>query len=419
MRYIFNNLANINAYALPLAAFFILISTSLTNVFFLISVIIGLIICIKKKEYSVLYEKKFLLFSILIYLALLISYIYTIADNSDVFLVLKKYIKFIYIPFIYYYIKKYKNENLIIKFFIYGSTFVLFLSYVKYFNIFDFNLLYELTSIIQFNYTKYNIIETHAVIFQNYIISGIIICFLCYINLILGINNKSILNYLISLFSFIFIIFMNDSRTSYIIISLLLIFIFYKYFFERKIIFFITSIIVFSFLMLSPFSDNLTDRISKINEDVVKIYNNDFDSSVGLRYGWVLCGISNIKNNPFLGNGVGSYKKLSNNCIDTKDVNLNDTFISNNPHNEFVSLSTQIGLAGLFLYVIFLFNLYLDSKNNILAQGAFIIIFISSIFNSAIYDNILGLFIVLIIGITHQKNVGYPMLGKHNNKIFS
>jgi len=171
--------------------------------------------------------------------------------------------------------------------------------------------------------------------------------------------------------------------------------------------------------MLSPFSDNLTDRISNINEDIVKIYNNDLDSSGGLRYGWVLCGISNIKNNLFLGNGVGSYRKLSNNCIDTKDVNLNDTFISNNPHNEFISLSTQIGLVGLFLYAIFLFNLYLDSRNNILAQGAFIIIFISSIFNSAIYDNILGLFIVLIIGITHQKNVGYPMLGKHNNKIFS
>ena len=419
MRYIFNNLANINAYALPLAAFFILISTSLTNVFFLISVIIGLIICIEKREYSVLYEKKFLLFSILIYLVLLISYIYTIADSSDVFLALKKYIKFIYIPFIYYYIKKYKNENIIIKFFIYGSTFVLFLSYLKYFNIFDFNLLYELTSIIQFNYTEYNIIESNSVIFQNYIISGIIICFLCYINLILGINNKSILNYLISLFSFIFIMFMNDSRTSYIIISLLLIFIFYKYFFERKIIFFITPIIFFSFLMLSPFSDNLTDRISNINEDIVKIYNNDLDSSGGLRYGWVLCGISNIKNNLFLGNGVGSYRKLSKNCIDTKDVNLNDTFISNNPHNEFISLSTQIGLVGLFLYAIFLFNLYLDSRNNILAQGAFIIIFISCIFNSAIYDNILGLFIVLIIGITHQKNTGYPMLGKHNNKIFS
>ena len=88
-------------------------------------------------------------------------------------------------------------------------------------------------------------------------------------------------------------------------------------------------------------------------------------------------------------------------------------------NNEFASLSTQIGLVGLFLYAIFLFNLYLDSRNNILAQGAFIIIFISCIFNSAIYDNILGLFIVLIIGITHQKNTGYPMLGKHNNKIFS
>ena len=415
MRDIFDNSKDIYVYVLPLAAFFILVSTAVTNTFLVIAALIGFLICITKREYKVLYEKKLLLLCIILFSVLLISYLYTIADNIDVFLSLKKYIKFMYIPFIYYYIKQYNNESLVIKFFIYGSTFILFLSYLKYFNVFDFNLLYELTSIIQFNYTKYNIIETKSVIFQNYIISGIVISFLCFINLVLGIKNKSILNYIISLFSFFYIIFMNDSRTSYIIISLLMFLVFYKYFFDRKITFYITSILIVSIIIFSPFSQNFTKRISIISEDVTKIFNRDFDSSSGLRYGWVLCGVKNLVDKPFTGYGVGSYKKSLNNCLGIKESNLGNKFITNNPHNEFVSLSTQLGLGGLFLYILFIYNLYLKSNNNTLAQGVFVIVFISSIFNSAIYDNILGLFIVLLISITHQLHAGYSMTEKYNN----
>ena len=415
MRNIFDNLKDIYVYALPLAAFFILVSTALTNTFLVVAAFIGFLICVTKREYKVLYEKKLLLLCIILFSVLLISYLYTIADNMDVFLSLKKYIKFMYIPFIYYYIKQYNNESLVIKFFIYGSTFILFLSYLKYFNVFDFNLLYELTSIIQFNYTKYNIIETRSVIFQNYIISGVVISFLFFINLVLGIKNKNILNYIISLFSFFYIIFMNDSRTSYIIISLLMFLVFYKYFFDRKITLYIMSILIFSIIIFSPFSQNFTKRISIISEDVIKIYNKDFDSSSGLRYGWILCGVKNIVDKPFTGYGVGSYKNSLNNCLGIKEANLSSKFITNNPHNEFVSLSTQLGLGGLFLYILFIYNLYLKSNGNTLAQGVFVIVLISSIFNSAIYDNILGLFIVLLISITHQLYTGYSMTGKYNN----
>ena len=123
----------------------------------------------------------------------------------------------------------------------------------------------------------------------------------------------------------------------------------------------------------------------------------------------------NIVDKPFTGYGVGSYKNSLNNCLGIKDANLSSKFITNNPHNEFVSLSTQLGLGGLFLYILFIYNLYLKSNNNTLAQGVFVIAFISSIFNSAIYDNILGLFIVLLISITHQLYTGYSMTGKYNN----
>ncbi len=409
MRNTFDNLKDFYAYVLPLAAFFILISTAVTNTFLVIAAFIGFVICVSKREYLVLYEKKILLLCIILFFVLLISYLYTAASNLDVILSLKKYIKFIYIPFIYYYIKEYKNENLVIKYFIYGSTFILFLSYLKYFNVFDFNMLYKITSYIQFNYTKYNIIETKSVIFQNYIISGVVICFLCFINLIIGIKKKNIANYLISLFAFVYIIYMNDSRTSYIIISLLSFIIFYKYFFKRKFIFYVAPILVASIIIYSPFSENLTKRISVINQDVVKIFNQDFDSSSGMRYGWILCGIKNVVDKPFTGYGVGSYKKSLSNCFDVKEANLDEEFITNNPHNEFISLSTQLGLGGLFLYILFLYNLYVNSKNNTLAQGIFIIVLVSSIFNSAIYDNILGLFIVLLISITHQLSAGYSM----------
>ena len=409
MRNTFDNLTDFYAYVLPLAAFFILISTAVTNTFLVIAAFIGFVICISKREYLVLYERKILLLCLTLFFVLVISYLYTTASNLDVILSLKKYIKFIYIPFIYYYIKEYKNENLVIKYFIYGSTFILFLSYLKYFNVFDFNMLYEITSYIQFNYTKYNIIETKSVIFQNYIISGVIICFLCFINLIIGIKKKNIANYLISLFAFVYIIYMNDSRTSYIIISLLSFIVFYKYFFKRKFIFYIAPILVASIIIYSPFSENLTKRISVTTQDVVKIFNQDFDSSSGMRYGWILCGIKNVVDKPFTGYGVGSYKKSLSNCFDVKEANLDKEFITNNPHNEFISLSTQLGLGGLFLYILFLYHLYVNSKSNTLAQGIFIIVLVSSIFNSAIYDNILGLFIVLLISITHQLSVGYSM----------
>jgi len=77
--------------------------------------------------------------------------------------------------------------------------------------------------------------------------------------------------------------------------------------------------------------------------------------------------------------------------------------ISNNPHNEFISISSQLGLFGLILYILFLFTLFKESKNKFLASGVFIIILVSSFFNSAMYDNVFGIFLVIIISLVYQK----------------
>ena len=81
-----------------------------------------------------------------------------------------------------------------------------------------------------------------------------------------------------------------------------------------------------------------------------------------------------------------------------------DLAISNNPHNEFVSMSTQLGLFGLSLYILFLYSLFKEARKRYLAIGAFVIIFVSSFFNSVFYDNVFGLFIVIMLSLVYQKN---------------
>ena len=135
MSFIANNIKNVDLYLLPLAAFFLLISSAGTNFFIVISVIISFIYVIKNKDYNVIVEKNILKLCFAIFLLFLISSFYTIANTEEVLGTLKKYLKFLYIPFIYYLIKIKKNEIIIINFFIYGVTLILVLSYLKYFNI--------------------------------------------------------------------------------------------------------------------------------------------------------------------------------------------------------------------------------------------------------------------------------------------
>ena len=79
-----------------------------------------------------------------------------------------------------------------------------------------------------------------------------------------------------------------------------------------------------------------------------------------------------------------------------------EKYVTNNPHNEFISISSQLGVFGLILYSGFILFLFYENRNNILGIAVAMTILISSIFNSAFYDNMLGLFLVIIICLTQK-----------------
>jgi len=141
------------------------------------------------------------------------------------------------------------------------------------------------------------------------------------------------------------------------------------------------------------------------NKDIKLLIDKNYTSSIGLRTLWLSIGIQNLNDEPILGSGVGSYKNLVQHFLEKNTINVkHDLAISNNPHNEFVSMSTQLGLFGLSLYILFLYSLFKEARKRYLAIGAFVIIFVSSFFNSVFYDNVFGLFIVIMLSLVYQKN---------------
>ena len=407
MSFIANNIKNVDLYLLPLAAFFLLISSAGTNFFIVISVIISCIHVIKNKDYNVIVEKNILKLCFGIFLLFLISSFYTIANSEEALGTLKKYLKFLYIPFIYYLIKIKKNEIIIINFFIYGVTLILVLSYLKYFNVIDFNYLYDFLSQVKLTNVQDKIINTRSSIFQNYIIQGIIFSFYSFLCLYVAKKNTSLLYYLLSLLSLCNILFINDSRAAYILIIILAALSLYRIITQNK--YRVIILIVFTASLSTQISSNFENRVTRIVDSANLISENNYNSSLGKRYIWAQIAGRNFLNSPILGLGVGSYQESVINYFKDSSPSNFDIYVTNNPHNEFLSINSQLGVFGSILFVGFLVLLSRDSKNNIFAQGITVVVIVSSIFNSAFYDNMLGLFLIIIIGLLYNINKNFKV----------
>ena len=393
-------LKSIEIYFLPLVAFFILFSTAVVNFFILSSVIITLLRIFENKYFLNLISKKFMLYGILIFFFLCLSSYYSIGNFETIFITLKKYVKFLYIPILFYSIKIHKNHYLIINYFLRGAAIVLFLSYLKYFAIIDFTNLY--------NYFDMNLVGTltKASVFQTSIVHGAIFSFVFYLSVFMARKDNNFFYYLFSIFCLFNVIFMNDSKNSYIIAILLIFLVIYFYFYKRKYVVTILSFLFLFIISMSPLSETFIKSLNEASSDVMLLTQNNFTSSTGLRALWAINGFYNLYNKPILGSGVGSYYKTIEDFVDKKNIDVQSHLaISNNPHNEFVSISTQLGLFGLILYILFLYRIFKESLGNFLGLGVFVIISVSSFFNSALYDNVFGLFIVLILSLVYQKDL--------------
>lgn len=387
-------------YALCFSFFFILISTAAINVGILLGVFTGCIIIAKDRKYiEVFIKNKINLSIVLLMFIFLISSLYTIASFDEAVLSLKKYIKLLYIPVCYYILQKDWIRYKAINYFIVGCTIILILSYLRYYGLIQSIYIAKLANFLGSDYVD----KGGVTIFQHSINHGVVLCFYFIITYLRAKKTDDKLYYLLSFLSFYNILFMNVSRTSYIIISILLIFIIYSYFRNKN---YRQNLIIFIFLSTSLIIGNtstINERFNNAAHDLSLIKNNSFSTSLGLRYIWANNGVTNIMLEPIFGHGVGSYKKTIEAYYSSNNLNSKHRFLTQNPHNEFISISTQTGLLGLSLFLWFIYLLIKNFSHTLFGKSAIIIVITSCLFNSLFYDNVLGIFAVLIISFAMQK----------------
>ena len=152
-----------------------------------------------------------------------------------------------------------------------------------------------------------------------------------------------------------------------------------------------------------------------INSNLENIQEGNYNNSLGMRYMWFKIGLDNFTNEPILGYGIGSFYKTAETYFKNNNIlyfytdkNNNSEPISeknlltNNPHSEIISISSQLGIIGLLTFSIFLY-LILFNYAGPMSFATFIIVSVSSLFNSVFYDNMIGLFIIIIISLFYKN----------------
>ena len=154
---------------------------------------------------------------------------------------------------------------------------------------------------------------------------------------------------------------MNNSRTGYLIAITLILLIIISFLQKNEIKKMLLAIALFSFSLFFAGKDVFTERLNLANNDLNSIQENKFSSSTGYRYVWLLHGLESFQNNLLLGTGVGSYKPTLKMYLDNNNLPYEE-FLTQNPHNEFISIGVQTGLIGLTIFLLLLLFLFIKCK---------------------------------------------------------
>jgi O-antigen ligase len=124
----------------------------------------------------------------------------------------------------------------------------------------------------------------------------------------------------------------------------------------------------------------------------------DLGTSMGQRLYFWQHSIDLIRESPLIGYGTGSFAK------EFKRITGNADLIAENPHNEYLMITVQLGLVGLFAYLIFLASQWrcsfdLPEDRRWFAQGICLSLAVNSLFNTTFLDHTEGHWYAILIAL--------------------
>ena len=373
-------------------AFFIPFGPALTNLFLFFTLIFILLSGGLRSHIQNIWSNEVSKIAILLFMLLAIGITWSIAETNDAFRVLKKYLPLLYIPMLMPIFNTEARKTIGVNIFLFSMTFILAIIYLM-----NFGVISEFNIPIPGRHRPVNVTIDGG--FQTHIITNILMAFAAYIYLIrtlLNVGLKLTFNFILFSLAAYNVIFISTGTSGQVLFAILLVlFVFQN--FNKKTLAILAMFSIFSIIIGTPQS-NSTSATSTVSSTVEKLISRFHEltvdstpENVNYRPQRYINSIKMIASDPWFGSGTGSYAAAYKEKL--PEIEKITTGTKWNPHNEYLSIGVQVGVAGIFLLLFLFFNQLkaaskiTTSEDRYIAQGFVVLMIIGCIANSMIMDS--------------------------------
>ena len=324
-----------------------------------------------------------------------ISLLWTVAPQIDALGSIAKYGKLLVIILIPALIRNHRDAMYALASFALAQLFLVLSSWMLFFQ-------------LPIPWATSNMALTHYAVFSSYLDQGIIsavFAFICW-----HLRSLATWQYgrpiciIIALAALLNVLFVLNGRTGHVVaIALMSISIMWELPRKYRLLITVIPFLLTAILLIS--SSKLYNRLSLVKTEVQSYsVETSATSSSGIRLGLWSNSMKMIAEHPIVGSGVGSWSSEYNRLqrqINPLHADIKGNF---NPHQEYLLWGVQLGSIGFILIGGLFFSIFLDSRkmekhySNAL-QSTLVALAISCLFNSSIYDALIGDFFCVTIGI--------------------
>lgn len=139
-------------------------------------------------------------------------------------------------------------------------------------------------------------------------------------------------------------------------------------------------------------SENFSGRLQEVTSEIQAYKPGQSRTSIGQRFDWWSSSLKLVKDKPVIGHGTGSFPIVHRELTEGTKIMQTD-----NPHNEYLFLTVQFGMIGLFLFLTMIVLQLLNARQMYenkrwLLQGVVLALLSGSLINSLLFDSQQGHF---------------------------
>lgn len=369
------------------------ISTALDNILLFLVLLAGILSGVFWRHRALIRHNPVAIAALLLCGLLVLGSFYGQGAGRDAVNILGKYIDILFIALLLPLFGEPRYRRYGLAFFMAAMALTLALSYLIWFGAFEGTQFFADRG------------RDNPVVFKLHITHGILMAFAAYLFAVKarsGMGQARVLMAALALLAAFNVLFMTQGRTGYLVLGVLGAYYMYSFLGQgvwREVV----AIIVLSIVGLTVSPTLLKGRVGiALHEAQVwqPGQGHNEASSMGTRLDYYTNALKIIARHPFVGTGTGGFEKAYG-----QEIAGTAESLSNNPHNQFLLLTAQLGLPGLAALIYLLLTQWRTARNlsteeeRLLARGIVLTLIAGSLFNSMLLDHTEGLFYAWFSGL--------------------